>query len=82
MEELITLIKSNPDPRILKRALAVKMSLQCYPLAIITEILEVSAPFVSKWKGVYLREGIAGLNLGYEGPKPFLSLEQRNQVLT
>jgi len=53
MEELISLIDSNPDPRVLKHALTVKMSLPCYPLAIISEILQVSAPFVSKWKGVY-----------------------------
>lgn len=81
MEDLVSLIKSNPDPRVLKRALAVKMSLQGYFLANVTEILQVSAPFVSKWKGVYLTEGITGLNLGYEGPKPLLSVEQRNQVL-
>ena len=81
MEDLVTLIQSNPDPRVLKRALAVKMSLQGYLLKIITEVLQVSAPFVSKWKGVYLTEGSTALNLGYEGPKPLLSIEQRNQVL-
>jgi len=64
MEELISLIDSNPDPRVLKRALAVKMSLPCYPLAIISETLQVSAPFVSKWKGVYQQAGMTGLNLG------------------
>jgi len=57
------------------------MSLHCYPLAIITEILQSSAPLVSKWKGVYLREGITGLNLGYAGPKPLLSPGQKSQVL-
>lgn len=81
MEDLIALIKTNPDPRVLKRALAVKMSLQCYPLAIISEILQVSISFPSKWKGVYLQEGITGLELGYEGPKSFLSPNEYNQVI-
>ncbi len=38
------------------------MSLQCYLLTIITEILQISTPFISKWKGVYLRGGVMGLN--------------------
>lgn len=47
MENLIVLMNSNPDPRVLKRALAVKMSLQTYSVAQIATVLQVSLSFVS-----------------------------------
>jgi putative transposase len=82
MEDLTALINSNPDPRILKRALAVKMSLQRYSLAQIAELLQTSRQFVSKWKSIYLNEGAIGLGLGYTGTKPYLTPEQETQVST
>jgi len=47
MEELNTFIESNRDPRQLKRALAVRMSLQGYPHREIMPILQVSSGFIS-----------------------------------
>jgi len=82
MEDLITLINSNPDPRVLKRALAVKMSLQTYSVAQIATILQVSQSFVSKWKSVYLQEGSEGLGLGYEGAELYLSAENKLKALS
>lgn len=81
MEDLITLINSNPDPRVLKRALAVKMSLQKYIIAQIAALLQTSPQFVSKWKTIYLQQGVIGLDLGYEGAKPYLTTEQKTIVV-
>jgi len=40
MEELETFIKSNPDPRELKRAMAVRMTLRGHPHREIIKILQ------------------------------------------
>ncbi len=58
MEELIEFIQSNPDPRELKRALAVQMVMQNYNHSKIRNILGVSAGFVSKWKYIFVEQGI------------------------
>ena len=50
MEELIEFIQANPDPRELKRALAVQMLMQNYKHSTIGHILGVSVGFVNKWK--------------------------------
>ncbi len=81
MDKLNELIKSNCDPRVLKRALAVKMTLQGYTHAQIMEILGVSSGFISKWKQHFVEEGVAGLALKYRGSEGFLSAEEREQVI-
>ena len=43
-------IKSNPEPRELRRAIAVKLALEGYVYRRIKKILEVSIGFISKWK--------------------------------
>ena len=65
MEELIDFIQGNPDPRELKRALAVQMVMPNYTHSRIGEILRVSLGFVNKWKYVFIEQGIAGLTLKY-----------------
>ena len=40
--QLESFIKSNPDPRELKRGLAVKMAIQAYPYKRISQLLGVS----------------------------------------
>ena len=50
MEELDAFIESNPDPRELKRALAVSMTMKGYKHREIIDILQVSSGFISKWK--------------------------------
>jgi putative transposase len=81
MEELIEFIQSNPDPRELKRALAVKMVVQNYSLATIGNILGVSLCFVSKWKYVFASQGTAGLKLKYRGSKSYLNETQNQAVI-
>lgn len=63
MEELNAFIESNPDPRELKRALAVCMVSEGYKHREIIKILQVSSGFISKWKQEYILNGIEGLKL-------------------
>ena len=81
MEELTELIQSNPDPRELKRALAVQMVLQEYTYFEIREVLQVSVGFISKWKQVFEVQGIAGLALHHQGSKGYLTDSQRQTVI-
>jgi putative transposase len=81
MDELLELIKSNCDPRVLKRAIAVRMTLQGYTHAQIMEVLGVSSGFISKWKQHFVEEGVAGLALKYRGSAGFLSAQEREQLI-
>jgi putative transposase len=78
---LDTFIGSNPDPRELKRALAVKMTLGPYPQSQIEDLLGVTTGFISKWKKIYLSDGVTALRLAYRGSQPYLSAPQRHQLL-
>ncbi len=75
------LIKSNSDPRELKRALAVKMSIEGYPDRMIAQLLGVSASFVRDWKRAFKVGGIAGIKLGYQGAIGKLTTEQRAEII-
>ena len=67
MESLTEFIRSNPDPRELKRALAVKMVKQNYSYYQIRDTLGVSVGFISDYQQKFKREGIEGLKLKYQG---------------
>ena len=82
MEELIEFIQANPDPRELKRALAVQMMMQNYKHSTIGNILGVSVGFVNKWKYIFLEQGVVGLKLRYKGSKSYLAPAQKQIVLT
>lgn len=77
MEELIEFIQANPDPRELKRALAVQMMIQNYKHSTIGNILGVSVGFVNKWKYIFLEQGVVGLKLRYKGSKSYLDLHNK-----
>jgi len=81
VKKLNEFIRKNPDPRELKRALAVKLVISGYVQEEIGEILNVSQKFVSKWKKIFERQGISGLELGYQGAKGYLTKEQKAEVL-
>ena len=72
VDTLNEFIKSNPDPRELKRALAVKMFLENYKHREIQTILGISSGFISKWTKIYEKSGIDGLKLGYLGSNGYL----------
>jgi putative transposase len=82
MDEVTELIQSNPEPRELKRALAVQMVMQDYTYYEIGDVLGVSVGFISKWKQHYEQQGIVGLYLPHQGSRAYLTLEQRQAVLS
>ena len=81
LQELSAFIESNPDPREMKRAVAVKMVLQGIKTIKIRLILGVSKAFISKWKVRFIFEGVEGLKLGYQGAKALLKPEEREDVI-
>lgn len=81
MDELTEFIQSNPDPRELKRALAVQMVLQEYTYFAIRDVLQVSVSFISKWKQIYKTQGVAGLALQHRGSLGYLDTRQRQAVI-
>jgi putative transposase len=74
-------IRSNPDARELKRALAVKMALEGKPYTDITRLLEINKSFISYWKKRFYEQGIVGIKLGYRGAKSLLADEERLEVI-
>ena len=81
IQALKDLINSNPDPRELKRALAVKLALEGYAYRAIQEILGVSYGFISKWKNNFLARGILGIKLAYQGRQGLLTQRQIKEVM-
>ena len=81
MEELDVFIKSNPDPRELKRAMAIRMRLRGYPHREIMNILQVCSGFISKWKQAFMKDGIEGIKLGYKGAQSYLTSKEKKLVL-
>lgn len=81
MDELSQLIEENPDPRELKRALAVQMVLQDYRHREIQSILQVSSGFISKWTQAYEQQELKGLWLRHKGSVGYLEVEQQQAVL-
>jgi transposase len=82
IQEIDDWIKSNPDGRELKRAIAVKLSLQGWTYRAIAPILKVSKSFISQWKNQFKEQGIVGLKLAYKGAKSYLTEEQKQNVIT
>ncbi len=58
------------------------MVMQNYNYLTIRNILGVSASFISKWKYIFLEQGVTGLRLRYLGSKSYLDLAQRQIVLS
>lgn len=65
-------IDNNPDPRELKRALAVQMVSQKYTYFEIRDVLQVSVGFISKYKQLFKEQGIGGLTLKHQGSTGYL----------
>jgi putative transposase len=79
--ELENFIASNPDPRELKRALAIRMLIEGVCRETIQKILGVSSPFISKWKINYALHGIEGLLLNHQGSRGKLKPEERAEII-
>jgi transposase len=81
MQDLDEIINEAKDVREVKRAVSVKMSVQGFSPVQISQVLNVSLQFVSKWKGLYETGGGAALRLGYRGSESYLPDEQRRAIL-
>lgn len=74
-------IDNNPDPRELKRALAVQMVIQKYSYFEIRDVLQVSVGFISKYKQLFKEQGITGLTLKYQGSTGYLDANASREVI-
>lgn len=81
MTTLDDLISTSTDPREVKRALSVKMLRSGMVPKTITELLNVSEQFVSKWKIRYEQEGAIGLHVAYQGKSAYLNPDQKQAVV-
>ncbi len=81
MNSLDEIINESTDPREVKRALSVKMGMMGITPAVIGQVLNVSLQYVSKWKGIYAAQGAAGLGLGYQGSRGYLTEAEREAVI-
>jgi putative transposase len=82
IDDLTKMIEANPDPRELKRAVAVQMFLSGMKHREIQDILSVSSGFISKWTQMYELGGTACLRLGHRGSTGYLTVEQRAEVVS
>lgn len=81
MDSLQQFIQSNPDPRELKRALAVQMSQRGHGYREIRDVLQVSVGFISTWGDRYRNQGVEGLRLNYWGTAGYLNGAQKQEIL-
>ena len=57
------------------------MLMQNYSHSAIGSILGVSVSFISKWKYIFVEQGVAGLRLKYKGSKSYLAPAEKQIVL-
>ncbi len=82
MQDLDEIINQSNEVREVRRAVCVKMALSEIETSQICEMLNVSQPFVSKWRTTYEADGAPALLLGHRGSNGYLSAEQRQEVLS
>lgn len=80
MDTLEQFIQSNPDPRELKRALAVQMSQRGHSYREIRDVLQVSVGFVTTCSQRYKEAGVEGLRLNYWGTQGYLNAQQKQEL--
>ncbi len=81
MTSLDEIINESRDAREVKRALSVKMALSELPTSQITELLNVTPQYVSKWRVRYEQEGARSLVSSYRGSESYLTNEQRAEIV-
>jgi len=82
MTSLDEIINESRDALEVKRAVCVKLALSEMPTAQISEMLNVTQQYVSKWRVRYEQEGARSLLSGYQGSESYLTNEQRAQILS
>lgn len=81
MDTLEQFIQSNPDPRELKRALAVRMNQRGHSYREIRDVLQVSLGFITACCQRYEASGVKGLKLNYWGTQGYLKPQQKQDLL-
>lgn len=80
MDSLAQFIHSNPDPRELKRALAIQMSQRGHSYREIRDVLQVSIGFITACFQRYKAAGVEGLKSNYWGTQGYLKAEQKQEL--
>jgi putative transposase len=78
---LASFLQQASDVREYKRALAVQLAEQGVDYALIKQSLQVSGPFISKWRRIYRQQGVEGFRMGYKGSKGHLTAHQRVETV-
>lgn len=81
MVSIDSIINESTDVRAVKRALGIKMLEQGLSPVSISEVLNVSVQWVSKWKRRYEAEGAEGLLVGYQGSAGYLTEEAKEAIV-
>lgn len=81
MKSIEAIISASTDVREVKRALSVKMLQNGLTATEVSELLNVSVQYVSKWKVKYEAEGSDGLRVGYQGRESYLTQQERNAAV-
>lgn len=81
MQSIDEIINESGDVREVKRALGIKLLEQGMSPGQISQVLNVSVQWVSKWKGKYETEGAVGLLVGYQGSAGYLSEEAKGAIV-
>jgi putative transposase len=81
VKSLDEIINESKDAREVKRALSVKMMANGITPAMVSQLLNVSLQYGSKWKVIYEAEGADGLVLGYRGSQSYLTEPERDVVI-
>lgn len=80
--DLLEFLAQQRDSREYRRGLAVKLSFEGWTYQTISSMLNCTPGFITQSKQAYEADGVKGLLLKYRGARPFLSLEQRDAVVT
>ena len=82
MTSLDEIINDSRDALEVKRAVCVKMAVSAMPTSQITEMLNVTPQYVSKWRVRYEQQGAGSLVAGYRGSESYLTNEHRAEILS
>jgi len=80
MDELQEFIRTTTDVRELKRALVVHNTLIGRSRSEVAAEVGYSVAFVDKWRGIYKRQGVEGLRVGYKGSTGYLTPQHHDEL--
>lgn len=81
LAELQEFVSKNRDVREWKRGEAVRLRLLGVNYQVIKQRLGVSTSFIAQNQRKYKERGLAGLKLGYQGSKTYLTDEEKTEIM-